>query len=370
MSDSKISALLALSLISSPIALSAGTPSYNNIKTVPTTISSEAASQRAASRKMRYQLYPARGIAPMPVLQPLGVYVGELQEKWQFPSDHVPIGMTFENLNFVSWNVLDAKFMNWVTEKNSQGLSRSMIVDEHVYIGDSNLTVRDKHVIDLILQTISHPTHPRSLLSLQECGEPFIEELSSRVPAHFEMISNRDRGEAVLIDRRCFEIVAAKEVSDIFADAPYRTFQDITLRRLDNGQLLRLVNAHLPGDPTKPARFEFAQYLAKTFDPALTTLAMGDMNFNELEMADAMARAFRNNSPFSLYSPYCTNVSPDVFNSKAIDHFLVYSPSESSVELNAPDQIMPGLASVAALLQGSINISNAENCQRTISKSK
>jgi hypothetical protein len=290
-------------------------------------------------------------LAPMPMLQPMGTYVGELQEKWQFPSDHLPIGMTFNNLNFVSWNVLDAQYMSWVTEKNSQGLSRSMIADEHVYIGNSKLTVRDKHVVDLILQTISHPTHPRNILSLQECSKAFIEELRSRLPAHFEVISNH--GDAVLVDRRCFEVVEAKEVFGIFADAPQTSFQDITLRRLDNGQPLRLVNVHLPGDPTKPGRFEFGQYLAKTFDPTLTTLAMGDMNFDELEMADAIKQAFQNSSPFSVNSPYCTNISPSVFNSKAIDHFLVYSPSSSSFELSTPDQIMPGLAAVVELLQGS-----------------
>ena len=345
MSDQKISALLALSLISSPIALPASIPSYsNNTKNVSTAVASEATSKRAAARRMRRQL------APMPMLQSMGTYVGELQEKWQFPSDHLPIGMTFDHLNFVSWNVLDAEYMSWVTEKNSQGLSRSMIADEHVYIGNSKLTVRDKHVVDLILQTISHPTHPRSILSLQECGKPFIEELRSRLPAHFEMISNH--GDAVLLDRRRLEVVEAKEVSGIFTDAPYRTLQDITLRRLDNGEPLRLVNVHLPGDPTKPGRFEFAQYLANTFDSSLTTLAMGDMNFDELGMADAMTQAFQNNSPFSLYSPYCTDISPYVFKSKAIDHFLVYSPNQSPVVLSTPDQIMPGLAPMVALLQG------------------
>ena len=166
MSNQKISALLALSLISSPIALPATTPSYSdNTKTASTTISSETTSKRAAVRRMRHQL------APMPMLQPMGtyvgeLYVGELQEKWQFLSDHLPIGMTIDDLNIVSWNVLDAEYMSWIT-KNEQGLSRSMITDEHVYIGDSKLTIRDKHVVDLILQTISHPTHPRSILSLK-----------------------------------------------------------------------------------------------------------------------------------------------------------------------------------------------------------
>ena len=346
MSDTKTSALLALSLIASPIAAPASTPSYStSSKTISTEGTPKTGFQRAAARRMRHQL------ASMPTLQPMGTYVGELQEKWQFPSDHLPIGMTFDNLNLISWNVLDAEYMSWVTEKNSQGLSRSMIVDEHVYIGNSKLTIRDKHVVDLILQTISHPTHPRSILSLQECSKSFIEELRSRLPAHFEIISNHE--EAVLLDRRLFEVVEAKEVPGIFTNDPYITLQDITLRRLDNGQALRLVNVHLPGDPTKPGRFEFAQYLAKTLDPALTTLAMGDMNFNELEMSEAMAQAFKNDSPFSVYSPYCTNISPYVFKSKAIDHFLVYSPNQSPVVLSTPDQIMPGLDSTVALLQGS-----------------
>jgi endonuclease/exonuclease/phosphatase family metal-dependent hydrolase len=225
-----------------------------------------------------------------------------------------------------------------------------MIADEHVYIGDSKLTIRDKHVVDLILQTISHPTRPQSIVSLQECGNPFLNELKSRLPAHFTLISNH--GEALLLDKRRFQIVEAKNVSGIFAEAPYRTIQDNTLRRLDNGQNLRLVNVHLPGDPTKPGRFEFGQYLAKTFDPDLTTIAMGDMNFDELEMSDAMSQAFQNNSPFDLYSPYCTNISPSTFKSKAIDHFLVYSPHQSRATLSSPDQIMPGLAPIVDLLQG------------------
>jgi hypothetical protein len=317
MSNPKIFALLALSWLVSPLALPAGAPPF---------------SQRAA-------------------LQPMGTYVGELQEKWQFPSDHLPVGMTFDDFNFVSWNVLDAKYMSWVTEKNSQGLSRSMIADEHIYIRDSKLTIRDEHIAELILQMISHPTHPRSILSLQESSQPFIEALRLRLPAHFEVIANN--GKSLLLDRRLFEVVSAKGVSGIFTNEPNATLQDITIRRLDNGQLLRLINVHLPGDPTKPARFELAQYLAKTFDPALATISMGDMNFNELEMSDAMKQAFRNNSPFSLYSPYCTNISPVVLNSKAIDHFLVYSPKTSSVVLSRPNEIMSGLARSVALLQKS-----------------
>lgn len=338
MSSQNISALLALSLISSPIALPAATPSLSS-KTHASIAPSETTSQRAAARKMRYEL------AATPVLQPMGTQVGELHEKWKFPSDHLPIGMTFEDLHFVSWNVLDTACMKWVIE-NSQGLSRSQIVDENVYIGDSKLTVRERHVVDLILETINHPTHPRSILTLQECGEQFLAEMRSRLPSHFAIVSHN--GDAIVLDKRRFEILEVKEVAGVFSASPHRTFQEIKIRRCDNGQEMKLINIHMPGDPTKPGRFEFAQYLQRTFDPSITTLAMGDMNFNELEMA----QAFGSYNPFSIYSPYPTNISPYVFNSKAIDHFFVYSTKNSPVDLSSPDQIMSSLAPILDLLNG------------------
>ncbi|MBS0625668.1 MAG: hypothetical protein JSS32_06425 [Verrucomicrobia bacterium] len=277
----------------------------------------------------------------------MGTYVGQLQEEWQFPSDHMPIGMSYDQFNILSWNVLDSDYMGWVIEQNSQGLSRSMLAKEHVYIGNSKLTVRDQHVAELILQTINHPTHPRSILALQECSEPFLQELRSRLPDHFEVVVSH--GEALLVDKRYFEIEEEKEVYGIFTDTPARTVQDVTLRRLDNGDTLRVVNAHLPGDPTKPGRYEFGKYLAETFDPKISTLALGDMNFNEIEMGDAMRQAFSSGSPFSIYSPYCTNITPFDFTTKVIDHFIVYT--RSPVAIHAPDQIMPGLSQTVDLLQ-------------------
>jgi hypothetical protein len=337
MISNQIPSLLDFSYISWPIARSS--------EAIRASDSPETTPYQTSVRKM---MLPKTSPT---LLQPMGIYVGELQKRWQFPSDHLPIAMTFETFHFASWNVLDAEYMSWVTEKNSQGISHSMIADEHRFINNSCLTIRDQHIVDLILKMISHPTHSRSLLSLQECSEPFLKELRSRLPNHSEIISNN--GNAILIDRSCFDLIEAKEVFGVFAGEPFRTLQDISIRRIDNGQPLRLVNAHLPGDPAKPGRFEFARYLADTFDPNLTTIAMGDMNFNELEIADAMKEAFLNRSPFSLYSPYCTNISPHALTSKAIDHFLVYSPNQSPVSLNAPNQIMPGLDSMVSLLHGS-----------------
>jgi endonuclease/exonuclease/phosphatase family metal-dependent hydrolase len=279
--------------------------------------------------------------------QPIGVYVGELQERWQFPSDHLPIGLRVNDLNFASWNVLDAKYMGWVIEKNCQGLRRSMIADEHLYIGGSSLTVRDQHVVRLILDMLQHTTHPKQLLALQECGDPFLVELKSHLPSCFTVVAHD--GNAVVVDTRHFTIIGAKAVAHLFAHEPHRSIQDILLERKQSGDLFRVVNVHLPGDPSQPSREEFTRYLAKTFDDTITTLALGDMNFNEVEMSDALRRAFPNTTPpFALYSPYCTNISPNIFYSKVIDHFMVSSVSRSVVL--QPNEVMPGLESVVGLL--------------------
>lgn len=360
MSDSKISALLALSMAVSPIALAAGPTPLNQTMSASNAISAESSpSPRLSVRRMKHLLAEA----PRLKTEPMGTFVGELQEKWRFPSDHLPIGMTFENLNIASWNVLDAQYMNWVTE-NSQGLSRSMIIEEHYYSNDSDrkakLTVRDRHVAKMIVDMYKN-YQPFSIIALQECSQPLLEELRSMQkdkrfhddmrPLNFEIISNK--GETILLDRSRFDLIKVKEVTGIFSAEPHRTVQEILVRRLDNGELLRLINVHLPGDPSKPGPSDFAAYLKRTFDPTLPAVVMGDMNFNELEMADAMAGAFRNQSPFSIYSPYCTNISPYTFKSKAIDHFFVYSPSSSSVTLKNPDQVIDGLAPIVSLLQRS-----------------
>lgn len=275
---------------------------------------------------------------------PVGTYVGELQEKWQFPSDHLPIGITLNDTHIASWNVLDSRCMEWVIEKNSQGLSHSLIAEEHCFV-EKGLTLRDRHVIELVLQMLDHPTHPRALLALQECSPAFIEALSRALPSHFGEISH---GELLLLfDRSLFVPLHVTEAKRVFSEADYKVVQDVTLRQVGTEESLRLINAHLPGNPIGPARWEFAHYLAEHFDPALPTIAMGDMNFNEGEMSEAMDQAF-GCSPFELYSPYCTNVNPGTFTSKAIDHFFVYGESATP---DRPEEVLPGLEATLTLLE-------------------
>lgn len=283
-------------------------------------------------------------------MQPMGSYVGQLKERWQFPSDHLPIGITLNGISYASWNVLDNAHMSWVIEKDSQGLKDSMISQEHVYLEGFTITVRDQHVIHLVLEMLSHPTYPKSVISLQECGKDFSKELSRQLPSNYQIISSQDR--AVIVNTDIFEIESIDTVYSIYSQEPQRSLQDIILKRKDASEKIRLINAHLPGGPMQPSRFEFGEYLKKVQASEETVLAMGDMNFNELEMQEVLQNTYLGKKPpFEIYSPYCTNISPVAFTSKAIDHFFLYTPDEQSeVQISAPEEVLVGLEPICELL--------------------
>ncbi|MBP9841902.1 MAG: hypothetical protein KBC64_05700 [Simkaniaceae bacterium] len=310
---------------------------------------SKAMSSKASLRWMKASLEGAPRLK-----DPMGVSVGELQEQWRFPSDHLPIAMQFDHLNIASWNVLDSDYMDWVIEKNHQGLARSLIADEHVYIDNSKLTRRDLHTARLVMEMIQHPTKPRDIIALQECNRAFVQTLQPQLPSNYKIIVHH--GDAFILNMDKFDIIEAKGVAGLFSESSVRSIQQISLFRKDNQEILHIINGHLPGDPTKPARFEFANYLAALQETHVedTIIAMGDMNFNEVEMEGALKLAYgRATSPYSMVSPYCTNISPYVFHSKAIDHFFIYNPEGKQARADMdPQDIMSELAPVHALLQG------------------
>jgi hypothetical protein len=304
----------------------------------PTATVSKAISSRTAARHMLYRL------AAAPTIAPRGVYVGELQERWQFPSDHLPIGMSIDGLKIASWNVLNPLYMDWVIEKNSQGLSRSSLAKDHVLIPGKKITVRESHVIDSILQMAGNG---QSVIALQECGMPFLNELEARLPPHFKLVrENEGFSEdqiTLLYDTTLLELLEKSTPSNVFSQDS-RPFMDLLFQRKDGSAPIRIINAHVPGDPMGPARYEFASYVEKISIPGISTIALGDMNFNEIEMRDAFK-----GSSFSIHTPYCTNISPNIFISKAIDHFITDSPA--SIRLQTAKEVIAGLSQTISLLE-------------------
>lgn len=333
-------------LILGPLTIQASaSPTTHLENTLPRTSTVKS----SALRKIRFEsAYQSNLFSFLHSSIPMGKYVGELQEKWQFPSDHLPIGMTIDGLHTASWNVLNSEYMSWVTDRNSQGLSRSLIAKEHVYLEGSKLTVRDLHVIECIKSMLAQS---KSVISLQECSQAFITELQEQLPEEYGIVLSSDvpiKDQNIIIYDKCALALDSSrtEVSKIFSK-DQRTVLNACFTRKDNGETFRVINGHLPGEPGNPAPDEFAHYVASFTSSNELVIAMGDMNFNEVEMKTA----FQKNGPFECLAPYCTNISPspELF-SKSIDHFFIFDPAHRPMTADSLEELMPGLGETVDLL--------------------
>lgn len=270
-------------------------------------------------------------------LFPHGVYVGALGEKWQFPSDHLPIGASIDELEVVSWNVLSNRYLDWVTVHDTQGLNGSLI-------SEVEPEVRDDIVVQAVLSMIEDPNHPKSLLCLQECSESFVSKLTQVLPEHMKLIENSEN--VVIYDATKLEFFPDRSSfpRPYEESSPKRTLMDLVFE--GKGKTYRIINAHLPGDPQLPGRNEFASYVNQAREEGEVLIATGDMNFERHEMIEA----FLNHGelqPFALLSPYPTNIGLDL-RSKAIDHFYVVGTSHWTVR--QPEEVLEGLSNTVELL--------------------
>ncbi len=266
------------------------------------------------------------------------IVVGELHEQWQFPSDHLPVGVEVDGVKIISWNVLNNAYMEWVTTKDSQGLNGSMISDLDKVVKPNGLTQRDLVVVDMVA-TMMNSGH---VVALQECGAPFLEALHERLPSNWQMVKSfetpRTDQDVILFNKsRLNYLPGQSEVTkDSYLSAPGRPIQNVLFSKTGNEQNLRIINAHIPGDPTLPVKEEFAKYVHSAHRNNQITVALGDNNFERDEMVCAYESA--GFLDFSLHSPWKTNIDPYGKYSKAIDHILV-AGAGSSRDL-APDEVL------------------------------
>lgn len=283
------------------------------------------------------------------------VTVPKFGAEWRFPSDHLPIGCIVNGKNIVSWNVMNDKYMEWVTEKDSQGLNGSLITElDKPVIGKPGFTQRDLVVLEDILLMLQIPGSPKHVLALQEVSEPLILELVVALPENYQIILQSgpfvDRSQCILdqniaiIDTDAFEYIpdlSRPQYSGVFSgDQSSRHIMDIIFEAKDTKEKFRIVNAHVPGDPSIPSRDEFARHVThpdlgsedlNEVRKHCITVALGDMNFDEIKMQRAfdIAGAGHEDPLFVRVSPYRTNVGGnfdvegDELCAKAIDHFFV-----------------------------------------------
>lgn len=282
------------------------------------------------------------------------VYVGELHEKWQFPSDHLPIGATVGDFDIVSWNVLNKIYMSWVYN-NSQGLSNSLLTQEDIIIKENGLTLRDQHVISSILEMINHESNPKSVLSLQECGEPFLQELQALLPENFKILLSSNSAinqDIIIYDQTKFNLLEKNIDFNAYPCDSGRPIMNVLLEK--DGIKYRFFNAHVPGNPNLPGRYEFADYVFNHKQDDEVTIALGDLNFEPKEMDHAFevaASAYLKDNHFQRLSPYRTNVGLD-FCSKAIDHIFIDTGIYSiPIQENQPNEVLKDLEKTTPLLE-------------------
>ncbi len=251
-------------------------------------------------------------------------YVGLPHEKWQFPSDHLPVGVEVNGVKIISWNVLNNAYMKWVHD-DSQGLKGSLISELNVVVDQNGLTMRDVVVADMVQNMMSQG----HVVALQECSEPFLQHLQSRLPSNWDIIKSfntvKTDQDVILFNK---SELACKSTET--AVGAFQQSQKAILNAnftTQNGENIRVINAHLPGDPALPGKEDYSKYVYSQHKQGATTVALGDYNFERAEMIEAYRKAgFKD---FSLHTPWKTNIDPYTKESKGIDHLFVIGEAYS-----------------------------------------
>jgi endonuclease/exonuclease/phosphatase family metal-dependent hydrolase len=256
------------------------------------------------------------------------ISVGELHEKWRFPSDHLPVGIEVNGVRIISWNVLNNAYMEWVTDKDSQGLNGSLISDLNVVVQENGLTQRDIFVADMVQNMMAQG----QIVALQECSEPFLQHLQGRLPSSWDIVRSfnapRVDQDVILYNKAqlTYQSALSETTRSAYPSVPGRPLQNAWFSNRE-GRDLRIINSHIPGDPDKPGREELARYVQQQHKQGPITIALGDNNFEREEMIDAFRKA--GFTDFSLHSPWKTNIDPVTKQSKGIDHMFVIGDDNS-----------------------------------------
>lgn len=286
-------------------------------------------------------------------------YVGELGKAWQFPSDHLPIGATLDNFHIAFWNILNKNYLFHI-EENTQGLKYSSILIDNVpFNKNATLTVREMIVGQQILEMINHPTHPRSLIALQETHGDVSAFLKAHLPPTWTILTppNQPKSQDIfLYDTEIFEFIDLDAV--IYTPEFPKTIFTLTLREKDSKKLFRFIQSHIPGGPTNSADAcaKFSKEALRQYDPNLTIVLMGDMNQSPRiiqEALDEAAKELGSSQPYShLPVKYPTHINTHL-QASWIDNFFVFIPENqgSTQASHEPEELFNALVPIVKLLQ-------------------
>jgi len=270
-------------------------------------------------------------------------FVGELGPAWEFPSDHLPIGVTLGSFHIAFWNNLNKDYLGHI-DANTQGLRESSILRDNIQIdSDSPLTIREVTIANMVMEMINHPTHPRSLVALQETHADLQNFLSEKIPLTWKIATPLNQPisqDLFLYDSAVFNLIAIDSV--LYAETAPKSIFTLTLEEKATGKIFRFLQSHVPGGPVKSKEGceKFSAESLQQFDPGLTIVLMGDMNQSPNVVHDALTKAFKaaglSNSPYTYLSiDYPSHMNTHT-QASWIDHFFIYT-ADSDLNIKGSD---------------------------------
>lgn len=285
--------------------------------------------------------------------------VGELGEAWEYPSDHLPRGMSIDGTHIVFWNILNKRYLGHILE-NTQGLAKSAIMRDHKSAeGHPSLTVREINIINQIFEMVDHPSHPRSLVALQEVHEDVFNYLKNNMSAKWSIETplNAPFSQTIFIfDTEVFDLVSSEAV--YYEPGIPRAVFILTLVERSTGDKMRFIQSHVPGGPNSAKGIaKFSKEVMNFFDPSITTVLMGDMNATPEAIQKGLETAAKKAElPQKLFN-YLEIAYPSHINTHAeaswIDHFFVYNPLnlKTITPSNAPEEVASFVVPIVNLLR-------------------
>lgn len=239
---------------------------------------------------------------------------------WTYPSDHFPIGLSLqrngnEGVEIISWNILNSMWMGYIDNKNDpQGLRESPLVKWHK--NQINEWTEREHRIGDIVIFMLHPFKTK-VICLQECSKKMLELLEKRIERafphrykilHSEMKYN-DLG-IVIYDQSKLIVSQWKAIHGIYSDDSDNFIIDTQFENENSSLKFRVVSTHIPGGEASKGKDELGCYLNANFNPAITTVILGDMNQTSEKIHEAILKFFNGISKFELVpTPYFTHVN-------------------------------------------------------------
>lgn len=283
-------------------------------------------------------------------------FVGELGNSWQFPSDHLPRGATIGNFHIAFWNILNKNYLGHI-EENTQGLLHSSILKDNIPVEPGNtLTIREMISGQLIMEMVNHPTHPRSLIGLEETHPDVHKYLKKNLPSNWVIATppNQPNSQDIfLFDSNIFELISLHAVQ--YSPKFPKTIFTITLREKASDKVFRFLQSHIPGGPinSEEGCAKFSEEALKQYDSNLTLVLMGDMNQSPDFIQNALEKVAEAKIGFQPFS-YLPIAHPSHMNTKLeaswIDNFFIYSPDTPIRASDLPEEVCNDLVPIVKLL--------------------